>query len=277
MIEGTSSESIEYVGKFGVTQTCIDGMLRYLQFDEPIKEAKLITNDQRHGFILYTEERRDTIVVRAGFCSGYQGEAPRGLSYALSLLEEFEIEVDEFEVSSRLFQRLNRCQLTDKDLLSIDNLQPVRPAMIYEYMLTYPKEHHTSESCMPIPIPLKLIDERIRDLAIRFWADPDARIQTGFRRLEDAVRSRCQLEEHGAKLFQPAFMGDASHLTWAGLTSKEQAARADLFKAAWGSFRNPRAHKELDHSPEDLLSEFLVLNQLFRLESQAIKRLTPKK
>ena len=52
MIKETPSEHIEYVGLFGITQSCIDGLMRYLQFDEPIKEAKLITCASRHGFIL---------------------------------------------------------------------------------------------------------------------------------------------------------------------------------------------------------------------------------
>lgn len=133
MLDEPASEGIEYVGKAGVTRTCIDGFMRYLQFDEPIREAKLITHDQHHGLILYTEE-------------------------------------------------------------------------------------------------------------------------------------------HGAKLFHTAFMGEGSILHWAQLTNKEQAARADFFKAAYGGFRNPRAHKELDSAPEDLLSEFLTLNQLFRFERAAMER-----
>ena len=61
-----SNGYIEYVGRFGVTQSCINGAMRYLQeFSDPIKEAKVITHDKRHAFILFTEERRNTIVVRA--------------------------------------------------------------------------------------------------------------------------------------------------------------------------------------------------------------------
>lgn len=264
---------IEYVGKFGITRTCIDGLLRYLQFDEPIKEAKLISHDRRHGFILYTDERRDTIVVRAGFGSGYPGEGSGGLAYVLSILKEFNIDVEEYDVSGSFFKRLNRSQLNNRDLENLDSMRPVtHPTRIYDYIYEYRRERKSSERNMPIPIPLSLIDDRIRDLAIGFWTAPGDRILTGFKRLEDALRTRCQSEEHGAKLFQAAFMGDKSSLEWEDINNKEQAARTDLFKAVYGSFRNPRAHKELDSDPEELLSEFLTLNQLFRLENQAVMR-----
>lgn len=272
MIDQTASETIEYVGKTGITQSCIDGLLRYLQFDEPILEAKVLTNMKQHALLLYTEERRDTIVIRAGFGSGYYGKGSGGFAYSLSLLEEFGIETEEYEVDGRLFQRLNRGQLTHKDLESIDTMRPVRPVRIHDYIYEYRLERSLTERRMPIPIPLKLIDERIRDLVVNFWDDPDSRIHTGFRRLEDAVRQRCELEEYGAKLFQTVFMGKDSILEWKGMSQKEQAARADLFKSTYGSFRNPRAHKELNHSREDLLSEFLTLNQLFRLERDAKER-----
>jgi len=277
MYEELINEGIEYVGKAGITQSCIDGILRYLQFDRPLREAIIISYQQEHGFLLYTEERHDIIVIRAGFGSGYAGEGSAGFSYILSLFEEFDIDLDEREVPWRIFQKLNRGQLTHKDLGYIDDLRPVRPMKIWDYMIENRRERWMSEKRMPIPIPLKLIDGRLRDLVINFWEDPDARIMTGFKRLEDSIRSRTGSNESGAKLFQVTFMGEDSILKWEGLTPREQAARADLFKSAYGSFRNPRAHKELDHSPEELLSEFLTLNHLFRLDRDAKERFTEKR
>ncbi|MDP0500852.1 MAG: TIGR02391 family protein [Verrucomicrobiota bacterium JB022] len=272
MINQSASEDIEYVGQFGITQSCIDAILRYLQFDEPIREAKLITHSDHHAFLFYTEEPRSKFVVRAGFASGYYGEGSAGLAYVLSLLEEFEIKTEEYEVGDRLFQQLNRGQLTDKDLESIDSMRPVRPLRIHDYIYEYGRDQTLINRSIPIPIPLGLIDKRIRDLVVNFWTDPDSRINSGFRRIEDAIRQRCNSDEHGAGLFQAAFMGPKSILEWEGVHQKEQAARADLFKSVYGSFRNPRAHKELDYSREELLSEFLLLNQLFRFERDARER-----
>ncbi|MCC5845914.1 MAG: hypothetical protein JJU05_16830 [Verrucomicrobia bacterium] len=266
------SEEIEYVGKKGDTQSCIDGLLRYLQFDRPIQETKILTHAQRHAFLIYTTERRDTIIIRAGFGSGYSGEGSCGFAYMLSLLEEYRVETEEYEVSGRLFDRLNRAQLTNKDLEVLDSLRPVRPRRICGYIVDHHRNRRHIEDFMPIPIPLKLIDERIRDLAVSFWSDPDARLHTGFRRLEDALRSRCRNGFHSKPLFSAAFEGEKSVLYWPGIPPGEEMDRVNFFKAAYGSFRNPRAHKELDHLPEDLFSEFLTLNHLFRLESQAVEK-----
>lgn len=272
MIDSQVSERIEYVGRTGSTQSCIDGLLRYLQIDRAIHVAKVLTFSERHALLLYTKERVDTFIVRAGFGSGYFGEGSKGFSYALSMLEEYSIETEEFEVPARIFDRLNQAKLTDKDLESIGQLPPVRPYRILGYKYDYLGDREYLDRSIPLPIPLRLIDTRIRDLATSFWDDPDARLHNGFRRLEDEVRSRSGLEGHGAKLFQKAFMDPDSPLEWKGLPKGEQAARTELFKATYGSFRNPRAHKEQEHSEEDHLSEFLALNQLFRLEREAVER-----
>jgi hypothetical protein len=40
--------------------------------------------------------------------------------------------------------------------------------------------------------------------------------------------------------------------------------------------RNPRAHREIREDPIALLSEFLLLNHLFNLESSAVLNTGPK-
>ena len=55
----------------------------------------------------------------------------------------------------------------------------------------------------------------------------------------------------------------------------EQTGRAQLFSAAFMAYRNPRAHRELDHDYVSLHTEFLMLNHLFALERQAVHRTAP--
>lgn len=266
-------DCIEYAGINGITQSCINGAMRYLQeFDDPVTEAKVITYNKRHAFILFTDERRKTIVVRAGFGSGYQGEGSSGFGYMLSRLDEFKVEIVEYDVPERFFQRLNNGQLTYKDLQKLEAKHPVRPHRIFDYIHEYSFPARALEKRLPLPIPLRLVDERIRDLAIDFWTAPGDRILTGFKRLEELVRKRCEIEEHGAKVFSRAFMGGQSILEWEELQTGEQTGRAQLFTGAYSGFRNPRAHREFESSDEDLFSEFLTLNQLYRLESKATTR-----
>ena len=82
-----------------------------------------------------------------------------------------------------------------------------------------------------------------------------------------AIRARTGLNDHGAQLFADAFY-DPPRLRWAALTNdKERASRVELFKAAFGAYRNPSAHRELLAS----LTEFLLLNHLYLLERKSEK------
>ncbi len=78
-----------------------------------------------------------------------------------------------------------------------------------------------------------------------FWDAPNDKIFAGYRRLEDIIRKRCNLDEHGSKLFKSAFLGEDSFLYWPDLTSGEATGCANLFIAMYSGFRNRRAHKEI--------------------------------
>lgn len=76
----------------------------------------------------------------------------------------------------------------------------------------------------------------------------------------------------GAKLFASAFGGDSPKLTWPDIDPGERQGRANLFIGSVTAHRNVRAHREaIEASRSDELSEFLLLNHLYRLE----RRCTP--
>jgi hypothetical protein len=107
------------------------------------------------------------------------------------------------------------------------------------------------------------------DLAISFWKDPDDRLLKGYRRLEDMIRERIQTHEHGTKLLSEAFVGNNPKLTWKNIDDAEKIGRGNLFTAAFMAHRNPRAHRVLKTYRDAQLSEFLLLNHLYRLESES--------
>jgi hypothetical protein len=78
------------------------------------------------------------------------------------------------------------------------------------------------------------------------------------------------VRNHGAKLFSAAFLGDDPLLKWQVDDEAEQKGRANLFTGAFMAFRNPRAHRIQSDNSHEQLSEFLLLNQLFRLEADAV-------
>lgn len=266
-------EDIQYVGVAGITRYCIDSIQRYLQYGDALAQVKIVTCANHHAFIISTSEEQDFIVVRGGFASGYPGEGPSGFAYALSLFEAFKADVQEFEVSNKFFNRLNQSLLTSSDLSNLGSQRPVRPSRISDYTHPFDKlDKGIDWNGFPLSMPYRVIDSRIMNLATDFWTDPSERILTGYKRFEDTLREKCQSVEHGRKLFARAFRDNDSILYWKELQHNEQATRANFIIESYSCFRNPRAHREINTGPENLLSEFLVLNQLFRFEKEATRR-----
>ena len=76
--------------------------------------------------------------------------------------------------------------------------------------------------------------------------------------------------ENGVKLFAKAFQVDDSVLCWENLDSGESKGRASLFTSVYMAYRNNRAHQEPRHNVSDDIREFMLVNQLFVLESEAV-------
>lgn len=226
------------------------------------------------------------MAIKNGFSSGYRGAGPTGLADALTLLEAANVDVEEVEVGHEVVERLGASALTRADLDHIEVSAPVRPTRWYDDIYAvYEGKHreaHVWSQFHPV-MPFGIQDLRLADLALDFHEAPDRVLMDGFRWLEDRIRERTGLAEHGAKLFSQAFAGDDSRLVWnAGpnargakpepIEKSEQAGRAQLFTGAYQAFRNPRAHRTLNHGAAEALSEFLILNQLFLFEAEAVER-----
>jgi len=284
--------AIEYHGLSGISKSCLNAIRRLLQYGDLPERALLITANQAHAFLL-SSEVLGQIAIKSGFSSGYGGEGPNALADALCALLAANVEIDEVEVEPELLARLELSALTLADLDSINSLPPVRPASFYRYIYDLPepeKREQTAWQSFHQVMPWHVIDERLNDLATKFFESPDRVIMDGFRRLEDLVRERIKSVEHGAKLFSIAFGGDDSALMWVrvprerwtadepanvppeALDKSEQAGRMQLFTGAYQAFRNPRAHRVMASTGPDELAEFLMLNQLFLLEAAACER-----
>jgi hypothetical protein len=264
---------IQYMGIAGATRQCVDAVRQLIQCRERITQARLLTCAGGHAFLL-TVDPGDVIAIKSGFASGYGGTAPAGLSYVLQLLDSSDVELVETEVSEEWMQRLDASALTLGDMNHLVSLPSNHN--LYGYIQQRHDEWASTgrlwQSFGPV-MPFAIIDRRIMDLARAFWDDPDKALLTGYRRLEDFVRARIPGEAQHTRLMSQAFMGRDSALTWE-CDEGEQVARANLFVGAFGAFRNPRAHRERHEDVDDQLAEFLMLNQLFRLETTAIERAT---
>jgi len=269
-------EGLQYVGHAGISAVCLNGILRHLQFGDTINKAWLLTHENRHCFLLYVNERF-WVAVKSGFGSGYGGEGPKTLSVALQILELHGAEIEEYEVKWAVIDRLDRSALRRADIEALFKAEPVRPLRWDRYVIGTTAASDIAERLwrkFPPVIPFGILDGRLVDLALDFFNRPDETLMKGFRRLEEAVRARVGIDGHGANLFRKAFDPQKGVFLWKGLTPAEGESRCNLFTSAFGACRNPRAHKEINSSLGDQVSEFLLLNMLFRLEREATSRET---
>ncbi|MCY4046409.1 MAG: hypothetical protein OXE99_15205 [Cellvibrionales bacterium] len=265
---------IEYHGADGITPTCLEAIARIIHFGSRIHKAQLLSriNDGfgSHAFLL-TMEYDDLIVIGSGFASGYSGEGPRGLSTAIKLLLKHSVDIEEYEISHQMMDRLKAGCLLIKDLDWLEQERPVRPIRYRDYILERHKEY--LEKHFPASINFGLIAPNLMDLALVFFQNPSHAIDTAYKRLEDTLRQRTGLlDESGSKLFSKAFLGDDSLLHWDDVSSNEHNSKANLFKAIFGAYRNPRAHREIDTDEKASLREFMLINELYLLEASAIPR-----
>jgi hypothetical protein len=270
--ENKGLAGIEYVGIAGGSEDCRNALLMRLQFGERIKSTRILTYGNSHCLLL-ANELDDLIAIKSGFASGYCGEGPQAFSFVLQLLELHGAEIEEFEVDAIMIDRLDTSALTLSDLDGLKTIKPVRPARYHKYIDEKDCDRGRDGSLwqdFPPVVPYAIIDERIMDLAISFWRDPDDRLLKGYRRLEDLLRKRTNVDEHGTKLFSQVFMGANPKLSWSNMDQSERIGRSNLYAGAYMAHRNPRAHRELKAYQDAQLSEFLLLNHLYRLEREAV-------
>ncbi len=222
--------------------------------------------------LLLTDDTGDHIAIKSGFASGYGGTGPRCFSCVLQLLETHGCELSESECRKARFDRIDRSALTGADLKAILNARPILPSRLYDYI----REHHYKAAHagklwdeIKGTVPFAMIDARLFELALSFSNDPDQALLAGYRTLEERVRERTKLKDHGQKLFSKAFQDQDAPLYWKGIDEGERAGRINLFTGTYMAHRNPRAHRHASEPFKSLLSEFLLLNHLFRLEREA--------
>lgn len=274
---GKASAGIEYAGVAGSSEDCKEAVIRRIQYGEKIHQARIVSADNTHGLLL-ANGIGDLTAIKSGFASGYGGEGPGAFSYVLQLLEAHGVELEEVEVNQALIERLDDSALTVGDVELINTARPVRPRRWHDYILDDDQRStlrgRVWREFRPV-IPYAIIDDRLTDLVLAFWDDPDAKLVTGYRRLEDLVRERTGLKGHGTQLLSAAFLGDKSALCWNELSENEQRGRGNLFTSAFMAHRNPRAHQELRADAEGQLRELLLLNHLYVLEREATSCTTP--
>lgn len=273
---------LEYVGIAGATQPCQEAIERLLMSGADLHTALIITcragANPDHAFLLTVGEH-DQVIVKSGFSSGYGGTGPKGFSAVLDLLQWHEVALDEALVDADLMARLDASALTLADLETIRTSPRPSPKRLWDYLILERDEQVRERNPWRnrgLHVPMAIIDPRLALMARDFWDDPDSALFKGHRLLEETVRKRAEITPEEAvkgpsAVYSTAFNGETPRLSWPGLSKPEQAGRTGLFLGTVGAYRNVRAHRTDNGSDEDRLGELLVLNQLFRLEAEAVR------
>jgi len=265
------SEEIQYMGTL-YTQDCLEAIGFILQTQKEIEKALLLSCDQKHAFLI--KSNRNIYIIRSGFTSGYQGEGPKGLASSLQLLLKHNIEIDEIIISEKIMTKVNHSSLSDANIKMFLTTKVVRPTNLYEHIYAIYKTTEyqiKNDRYYPTQLPFHLIDERILDLALKFNDDPNRSIFNAFIRLENIVQKRVNSDKHSSALFEYAFCSENSPLICKSEDKKASQATARLFPNIYKAFRNEHAHNEVSKSPQTSIREFLLINELYLLEREAIK------
>lgn len=273
---------IEYYGTAGITARCLRVLTMAIQAGDTIEKVYLLSDfDNKSGcgthcFLLFAKYG-DPIAIKSGFASGYSGEGPRGLSSALQILIRHNIDIEEYDIDKSFIERVDSSCLTQADLEMLEAKRPVRPTRFYDFILLHDHHHLYDDNLVKglfaQEVPYHIVDNRIMKEAIDLKYNPDANLMTCYRRLEDIIRKRTGLDgQSGTKLFSQAFLNNDAPLHWPDLPDAEAKGLASLFSAVYMAYRNSRAHKENETTPADAIREFLLINQLFILESEAHTR-----
>jgi hypothetical protein len=169
---------IQYVGLAGSTRECEDAIVHLIQCGESVERTRILSNSNSHCLLL-TVGGGDIIAVRSGFASGYGGTGPLAFSFVLQLLDLHGADIDEYEVSPAIIDRVDNARLSIGDIDKLDAMRPVRPSRWPDYVLQQhwqQAEDGTLWRNFPAIIPLAIIDSRLADLAKTFWDSADDRL-----------------------------------------------------------------------------------------------------
>jgi len=252
---------IQYHGDYCTTKSCIEAIVRILQFNDVIDLAVLITFQNSHAFLLTVNEYQK-IIIQPGFTSGYDGEGPIGLARVIRLLQHRSVELDEVSVSKKIFLKIQGCKLDDKDLMMIEETPYIRPRTLGDYVYNIGEfTDDEIQKVFPTTLSWAIIDSRILDLALCLDQGDSSAVLSGFNRLETILKDRCPSNVKTLK--------DAAAFIFTGVNRSDSSSAAEKFvTAVYTLFRNIRAHEESNFSRSEDIRCFMLLNELYLIEKQ---------
>jgi len=128
-------------------------------------------------------------------------------------------------------------------------------------------------------LPKELLDDRIKQTVWSAFvrAEYDVAVFQAMKAVEVRVREVAGYDsnQHGVAMIRNAFNVSNGPLTDMSLEPSEREAVGHLFAGAYGYYRNPNAHRDVEiNSPAEAIEIVLLANQLLRIIDEAEIRRT---
>jgi hypothetical protein len=265
-----SALPIQYLGRVGTTQPCVETMVTILTSPYRCREITVVFQEKQPGedsyavcFVVWDWLGCEITIVPDGFGT-HAGTGGWGLALVLSLIQFYQIPIKEKCVEARQFERIVSGHPTARDRQQLHQADYGTPSWRF-YEGDFGSELWAQVAYENAHFPYWLIEPELLNDVKDIERNPNLAVFQAARRLEMVM---CSLGPYDARLTgEPLVneaMGTGRPFEPHGATSNERLAWANLFRGAIGAIRNPHAHRDQQLKLEDAIGQILTVNTLLR-------------
>ncbi len=261
---------IQYLGRSGTTQPCVEAMVTILTSPYRCREITVVFQEKQPGedsyavcFVVWDWLSCEITIVPDGFGT-HAGTGGWGLAVVLSLIQFYQIPLKEKWVEARQFERIANGHPTARDREQLHQADHGTPSWPF-YVGDFGSRLWAQAGYETTQFPYWLIEPELLGDVKDIERNPGSAVFQAARRLEMLVRA---LGPYPAELVGQALvnqaMGEGRPFEPQGATASERQAWAHLFRGVMGAIRNPEGHRDQQLKLEDAIGQILTVNMLLR-------------
>lgn len=265
-----SALPIQYLGRAGATQPCVEAMVTILTSPYRCREITVVFQEKQPGedshavcFVVWDWLGCDITIVPNGFGT-HAGTGGWGLAVVLSLIQFYQIPLTEKWVEARQFKRIACGHPTARDREQLHQADHCAASWPF-HVGSFGSRLWTQIDYETTQFPYWLIEPELLGDVKDIERNPGGAVFQAARRLEIILREIGAYPANlvGQRLLDQA-MGESGSLRPLGATTGEREAWVHLFRGTVGAIRNPEGHRDQQLSLEDAIGQVLTVNMLLR-------------
>ncbi len=261
---------IQYLGRSGTTQPCVEAMVTILTSPYRCREITVVFQKQQPGedshavcFVVWDWLDCEITIVPDGFGT-HNGTGGWGLEVVLSLIQFYQIPLKEKWVEARQFKRIASGHPTARDREQLHQADHCAPSWPF-HVGDFGSRLWTQAAYETAQFPYWLIEPELLGDVKDIERNPGSTVFQAARRLEMLVRA---LGPYPAELVGQELINQAMRegRPWEphGEAGSERQAWTNLFRGVVGAIRNPEGHRDQQLKLEDAIGQVLTVNMLLR-------------